>query len=517
MNARPQKFFIYCRKSTEDEDRQMLSIDAQLSELNSIATQNGLTIVHTFDESKSAKEPGRPIFNEMLRRIEKGEANAILTWKLDRLARNFDDGGKIIGLLQRGVIQEIRAFEKSYLPSDNVLMIAVELGMANQYVRDLSVNIQRGIREKLRRGVFCGKAPLGYFNEPRLRTIEPDPTTFPIVKRILERFATAEMSLTAVQKELAAAGIVGSRSKKPLPLSSIGNILHNPFYYGVFVHKGEMHQGVHVPMISKQTFNDIQKALKTVGKPRKIRVQDEFLFLNFATCGSCGYSITGERHIKKSGLRFHYYRCTHKSKKQHCEDRGFLRQDRFIDEVKRNVDLVSIPDEWKEKFLARIETWETEVSEAKQAKIALIRGDLVALKGKIDRINTAFADGALDVAEFKELKNPLLPKRVELEQQAIALEKSAGNRLEPLKNWILEANQAEKWVLDNNFKEMKRFLKNVGSNRLLSGKSLTVTFTEPAYSLAKTNIAVRSTTDFSTQSSRWWTLQDSNLPPPHCK
>ena len=104
------KHFIYCRKSSEDEDRQMLSIDAQLSELNSIARERGITVVRTFTESKSAKEPGREIFNDMLRRIERGEANAILSWKLDRIARNFDDGGKIIGLLQRGAIQEIRTF-----------------------------------------------------------------------------------------------------------------------------------------------------------------------------------------------------------------------------------------------------------------------------------------------------------------------------------------------------------------------------------------------------------------------
>src|ERR1700722_15493918 len=156
------KYFIACRKSSEDDDRQALSNDAQLSELNSIARVSGLYIVNTFTESMSAREPGRPIFNDMIRRIERGEANAILTWKLDRLARNFDDGGKIIGMLQRGVIQEIRTFEKSYLPADNVLMIAVELGMANQYVRDLSLNIRRGIREKIRRGVFYGKAPLGY-------------------------------------------------------------------------------------------------------------------------------------------------------------------------------------------------------------------------------------------------------------------------------------------------------------------------------------------------------------------
>src|ERR1041385_8218389 len=246
------KHFIYCRKSSEDDDRQALSIVAQLSELGALARSQNLRIVDTLTESKSAKEPGREIFNDMLRRIERGEANAILTWKLDRLARNFDDGGRIIGLLQRGVIQEIRTFEKSYLPSDNVLLIAVELGMANQYVRDLSLNIRRGIREKVRRGVFCGKAPLGYYNEPRLRTIEPHQRNFKKIKAILERFATGHHSLTAIQRDLAKAGVLGERSRKPLPLSSISNVLRNPFYYGVFVHRGEVHQGIHIPMITKQ-------------------------------------------------------------------------------------------------------------------------------------------------------------------------------------------------------------------------------------------------------------------------
>ena len=216
----------------------------------------------------------------MLSRIEQGEANAILTWKLDRLARNFDDGGKIIGLLQRGVIQEIRTFEKSYLPTDNVLMIAVELGMANQYVRDLSVNIQRGIREKVRRGIYSGKAPLGYYNEPKLRTIEPHPQFFKTMKGALEHFATGEVSLTSLQKEMGAAGIIGNLSKKPLPLSSIGNLLRNPFYYGVFSHKGEIHQGVHVPMITKTTFDDIQKALVKVGKTRHKRAEDKGLAIS---------------------------------------------------------------------------------------------------------------------------------------------------------------------------------------------------------------------------------------------
>src|SRR3984885_4882404 len=423
------KHSLYSRKSSKPEDRQALSNESQEFNMLELASKENRFIVSRFKESMSALKPGRPLFNDMIARIECGEANAILTWKIDRLARNFDDGSKIISLLQRGVIQEIRTIEKTYLPTDNVLMLAVEFGIANQYSRDLSVNICRGIREKIRRGIFSGKAPLGYYNEPdpKLRTIEPHPKHCTTVKRILEQFATGEYSLTAIQREMAAAGLIGSRTKKPPRLNTIDKMLRNPFYYGVFRYKGELHQGVHVPMISKQTFDDLQKALVAVGKPRHKRDEKNFYFLNFATCGSCGYSITAERHIKKSGLRFHYYRCTDKSRTQKCEERTFIRQEKFAEEVKRNTELVAIPDEWKEKFLARIETWETEVSHEKQEKIDLLKSELILLKAKIDRINDAFANGAMDIQEFKELKNPLVPKKVELEQQIAVLEQSKAN------------------------------------------------------------------------------------------
>ena len=507
------KYFDYCRKSSEDEDRQMLSIDAQISELNVIARANGFVVADTFTESKSAKGPGREVFNDMLRRIERGEANAILTWKLDRLARNFDDGGRIIGMLQRGVIQEIRTFEKTYLPSDNVLMIAVEFGMANQYIRDLSVNIRRGIREKIRRGVFHGRAPLGYYNEPRLRTIEPDPEVFPKMKRVLEMFATGNYSLTAIQREFTTAGILGRESKKPMPLSSIGNLLRCPFYYGVFLHKGELHQGIHAPMISKRTFDEIQAALVAIGKPRKKRGDKGFLFLNFATCATCGHCITGERHTKRSGRRYHYYRCSYKNKQPHSDDRSLIREEQFAEEVKRNAALVAIPDIWKERFLAQIELWQNDEAQVRQRHVDRIRFELADIKSKTDRLNTAFTEGGLELSEFKGLKNPLIVQKAELEQQLAKIEKGEVSPIEPLKNLILEANKAQKWVKEENWLEMKSFLQKVGLNRLFRSQTLTVTFKKHWISLAETTVAANRATSESERSSRWWRRGELNPRP----
>jgi len=146
------RFLIYCRKSTDSEDRQVLSLESQENELRRLAESQGLEVVGVLHESMSAKAAGRPIFNQVLRSIAKGEADAILCWKLDRLARNMVDGGQIIDLLQRGSIKEIRTYESVHTPSENSLLLSVIFGMANQFVRDLSVNVKRGMRAKLDKG-----------------------------------------------------------------------------------------------------------------------------------------------------------------------------------------------------------------------------------------------------------------------------------------------------------------------------------------------------------------------------
>src|SRR5262245_25448299 len=94
-----QNYFLYVRKSTDTEERQVLSIESQIAELKLFAGRENLKIKNIFQEAMTAKVPGRPIFNDMLSKIEKGEADGIIAWHPDRLARNSIDGGRIIYLL----------------------------------------------------------------------------------------------------------------------------------------------------------------------------------------------------------------------------------------------------------------------------------------------------------------------------------------------------------------------------------------------------------------------------------
>jgi len=251
LNNTMLKYFIYCRKSTEDEERQVLSIEAQLTELREYAKREGLFVVKEFTESQTAKEPGRPVFNQMLAEIEKGKAQGVLAWNPDSLARNSIDGGRIIYLVDTGKIKSLKFPTFWFEPTpQGKFMLSVALGQAKYYTDNLRENILRGIRQKLRRGELPAKAPLGYFNEPRLRTIEPDPKTFNKVKLCLEAFATGNYTLSQIRDKMSSLGLVGARSKKKMPLSSIEHILTNPFYYGYFRYKGDLYQGTHKPMIT---------------------------------------------------------------------------------------------------------------------------------------------------------------------------------------------------------------------------------------------------------------------------
>ena len=167
-------YFLYARKSSDDKDKQVRSIEDQLAVMREMAKQEGLHIVGEFTESRTAKVPGRPVFNDMMKRIELGEANGILCWKLDRLARNPIDAASVQWLLQESVITNIRTDGASYYPKDNVMMMGFEFSMATQYSRDLAKNTMRGLHAKAKRGEYPTIAPVGYLNDPRTKTVVVD-------------------------------------------------------------------------------------------------------------------------------------------------------------------------------------------------------------------------------------------------------------------------------------------------------------------------------------------------------
>ncbi|MBU1868865.1 MAG: recombinase family protein, partial [Candidatus Omnitrophica bacterium] len=260
------KYFIYARKSTDDEDRQVLSIEAQLKELREYAKRENLFVFKEVVEAKTAKKPGRPLFNEVLVEIERGLAGGILAWHPDRLARNSIDGGKIIYLVDQKVISDLRfptfRFDDS---AQGKFMLSIAFGQSKYYIDALSENIRRGIRLKLSKGIWPQWAPIGYLNDRKTRTIILDQGKAPFIKRVFELYSTRNYTLEQMREKMNPLGLKGRR-EKPLSRSQYQTMLKNPLYYGVFRYKGEVYEGTHQPIITKELFDRCQEVMRLRGK-----------------------------------------------------------------------------------------------------------------------------------------------------------------------------------------------------------------------------------------------------------
>lgn len=328
------KFIIYCRKSTDEPDRQILSIEAQVAELQEFAAREKLKVVEIITESKTAKEPGRNRFEYMLEQIETGKADAILSWHPDRLARNSIDGGKIIFLLDTGKLKDLKfpTFWFDCTPQGK-FMLNIAFGQSKYYIDNLSENVKRGNRQKLRRGEWPNKAPFGYLNNPRTKEIVIDKKRAKFVKQAFTLFASGAYSYKDIQKYFTENKILNT-SGHVLHLDKIKHILTDPFYYGLMKFCGELYEGKHTPLVTKKLFDQCQSIVQQKNRNVKI-IKNEFDYLGLARCGECGAMITAEKHIKhykrtQRSVHYVYYRC---SKKKGSCSQTYIRKEKLEDQL----------------------------------------------------------------------------------------------------------------------------------------------------------------------------------------
>jgi len=463
------KFFIYTRKSSEDEEKQILSIEAQIQELRDFAKKENLEITDEFVETKTAKEPGRPIFNEMLSRIEKGEAEGILAWHPDRLARNSVDGGKIIWLLDTDKIQSLKFPTFWFEPTpQGKFMLNIAFGQSKYYIDNLSENVKRGLRQKLRRGEWPGQAPIGYVNNLRNHTIEIDREKAPIIEKIFRAYVSDKYTLKDLADFSLSLSLISQRKRKGLSVAVIQRMLENKFYIGLFTYRGETYEGRHKPLIDKSTFDKVQQILKQRAKPRKTKTLLDFPFRGLFKCGECGRAVTSEQHIKKSGLIFRYYRCT--KKKTTCYQ-NYIREEELSKQIDKIISKFAWPENWFSKMFWQVEKWKNEKEQSVESTTKPLKEELRKTENKISKLLDAHLEGLLEADEYHNKKAELIEKKVALKQKIAQIGQKGNHWLEPLGNWLKEINQVKNLVSRNNLREKGEFLCKIGSNRqILDGK-----------------------------------------------
>ena len=485
-----EKYILYARKSTDVEDKQVLSIEAQLVELRAYAHNENLQIIDELVEKKSAKTPGRPVFAELLKRIERGEANGIIAWHPDRLARNSVDGGQIVYLLDQTHLSNLKFptfwFENT---SQGKFMLSIAFGQSKYYVDNLSENTKRGLRQKVRRGEMPGRAPLGYINDMRTKTVVVDKRRAPLVVEAFERYARGDQRLQDIANFLASNGIK-TKGGRPLKKDQIAKMLTNPFYYGHFRYAGEVFEGKHTPIVSKKLFDTVQTVFEGRHHKRTTKTNEPKPLCGLLRCGSCGMMITGENQTKrqKNGNVHHYvyYHCTKKRKNIPRCPEPHVRQELLDEQLSEMLLEYAMPMAWADKLRELMDKDVNYQQTRNRMQTTDLQATIAQLSAKLQRLLDSYLDQDIDRDTYINKKAEMMSQKKSFEEKLSKLMLSQNLWLEPMKKWIETAVSICKIANSNDLIAKKSLCLDIfGSNLVLENKKARVRVLEPQFSPQK--------------------------------
>ncbi|HXR46676.1 MAG TPA: recombinase family protein [Candidatus Limnocylindrales bacterium] len=517
-------YFIYCRKSSEAEDRQVLSIESQTRELKELAAKLNLPVAEILTESMSAKAPGRPVFNEMMQRLYRGEAAGIICWKLDRLARNAVDGGAIIWAIKEHGIKVLTPAQSYAREDDNIILMYIEFGMAQKFVDDLSKNVKRGLKTKIENGWYPGVAPLGYLNQTNKLTGEntliKDPDRFPLIRHMWDLMLTGRYTPPKIlEKANTEWGFRTRRTRRlggrPLARSAIYKIFTKPFYYGRFEYprgSGQWYDGKHEPMVTEAEYDQVQTLLGRNGNPRP-QAHPEFAFTGLIRCGDCGRMVTAEeKHqimcgnckfkfacrnrdvcprckttIEKMAdplfLHYTYYHCS-RSKRPSCRQKCVSGPE-LEQQINERLAQISISTQFKDlanKYLHELDAQEAQSqAEIVQAQEQAYRACLGQIEGLVSlKTSPGNRDGSLlSDAEYAERRSHLLEEKANLEKSSNCAGQQNEQRLKLSERTFEFACLVQERFTKGDSKTKKEILDTIASNLILKDKKLLIEARKP--------------------------------------
>jgi DNA invertase Pin-like site-specific DNA recombinase len=361
VRAMSVEYCLYARKSSEDDERQALSIDSQIKEMALQAEAQGLRVTEIRKESHSAKYSGqRPVFEQLIEDVRKGLFSGILSWAPDRLSRNAGDLGSVVDLMDQGKLREIRTHGQVFTNSPNdKFLLMILCSQAKLENDNRGINVKRGMKTKCELGFRPNMTPLGYHNDhysgKGQKKVFVDKKRAPIIKEAFEKVA-AGASGRDIYNWFVEVGFKTKRGKL-VTLSMVYRMLNNPYYCGIFefpVGSGKWYKGSYVPIVSRELFDAVQQ--KMVVAPKSKPGTKQFDYTKLLKCGGCGSGITAQekfKQTKKHGQkRYVYYHCT-QSRNFDCTQ-PYLREEKLTEAFIHLLTNITI-EEIESKEALRIE------------------------------------------------------------------------------------------------------------------------------------------------------------------
>lgn len=446
------KYIIYCRRSSEEESKQVQSLETQERELLEYASKHNLQIKEVIKESKSAKTDGnRPLFTKMLENISHGEASGLLVLHIDRLSRNGIESGEIIKLFEGGLLEEIRTPSRIYSSAQDMLYMDFDFVFAAHYSRNLSIRVKEGNKTKLSKGEYIGCPPLGYLYDKARLVL--DPLSAKHVKKAFELYGSGSYTLKQLTNILYKNGLRSRLASNKVPKASIHTFLLNPVYYGTIKRDGMLYKGIHKPLVSKSTFDKVQLVLQ--GKNRTKTQKLQFLYRDYLWCSPCGCKLTATR--KKT--KYDYYYCTNgkgkcdEHKKYLTEKEVFTLLQETMKGLTIEKELMNIAfDIYKERFL--------EQQKEKVSYKETIKHQIKNIDAKLERLLNLYLDRGIHEDLFKQKQKALQNQKTDLEiEYSQSKEKDVSETLELLEKFKDEACELEEMFKNGNAK-VREYLLN---------------------------------------------------------
>ena len=516
ISSSTMRIAIYARKSTESEDRQVQSLGDQLQILHDIARREGDNIVEVISESKSAKEPGtRPGFQALMNLIQDEKIEGILTWQINRLTRNLVDGGQLAHLLASGKLQIIKTPERTFRSEDNVLLLAIENGVATSYIHDLRKNVRRGMDSKAAKGWKPGQAPLGYLNNWETREIDLDPVRAPIIRKGWEMLLTGAHSIAEIHRELIKLGLTNKRKSvrgTPITLAGLHKLFRNPFYCGRLHYKGQVLPGRQPAIVSEGEFELAQIVIGRLGNGA-VRTREVPAFASVFSCGICGAAVVHERKTKKLAttgetITYSYYHCS--------GSKGCVR--RSIDQDLLSVKAQSFAR--ANSFSASFAKWCLDAVQnaalSESGDLALtqsqLAGSIQEEKRRLDSLTLKYIDGDVEKETYLRMKQQM-EESIRSKESALS---AACNReavaLEVLKTKLDAGVKASMYAFGNS-QFRREVLKSLGGKHTWDGSTLRFTVDPIIHKIVtfepgETSSQSPKSDDFYPDNQNWWSLVD---------
>jgi DNA invertase Pin-like site-specific DNA recombinase len=478
---------IYARKSTESEDRQILSIDSQVAELRAYATRAGYSVAKVYTESMSAKAPGRPVFGELIRSIAPGQIEEVLCWKLDRLARNPVDGGTLIWAMEERKLRHIHTPQNSFSNTGtDKFWMQMEFGMAKKYVDDLSDNTKRGLRVKLEQGWRPGQTPLGYMNDTATKTIVRDPERFEIIRAMWDMMLTGLYTPKGIREK--AVTDWGLRQRKtrsnrggPISRATVYMMFTNPFYYGAIVYGGEYLEGAHEPMVSKDEFDKVQLLLNSRSRQRPQKLS--FTYSGLMRCGECGAAITAEnkcKTLKSTGehKQYVYYHCTKRKPGITCSQR-VIEEKELERQLAEFLESLTISKSYLSWTLSVLDGLGEDERRRDEKIITSLERRVEGCVRELSELLNLKLRGIIDDDEYLKKKSELQDESIGLKQRLNQMKTHEGSGLRRCRE-VYELAASARFSFENGTPDAKRaILASVCSNLVLLDRKLLISAHKP--------------------------------------